>query len=232
MKFILYYYYNYIKIIFFYFFILFKMNGLNEDENFIINRIILKEMNIKKLTSKYLDFMNKFNNLTRNEMGNLLDQMINEIDLIEINLLKSENIQKLKDYDQKYLNNISKKIDENILQTKNEIQNYNKKLQESQEEKDYKIHCEEIAKQINEFDNLDNMNKKIEKTEEENKTILHKSKMIENRIENDSNKISLLISLVKDLKNGLDKDVNNIILEQEEKEKNNLLNNEMMIDDK
>ena len=56
--------------------------------------------------------------------------------------------------------------------------------------------------------------------------------MIENRIENDSNKISLLISLVKDLKNGLDKDVNNIILEQEEKEKNNLLNNEMMIDDK
>ena len=208
------------------------MNGLNEDENFIINRIILKEMNIKKLTSKYLDFMNKFNNLTRNEMGNLLDQMINEIDLIEINLLKSENIQKLKDYDQKYLNNISKKIDENILQTKNEIQNYNKKLQESQEEKDYKIHCEEIAKQINEFDNLDNMNKKIEKTEEENKTILHKSKMIENRIENDSNKISLLISLVKDLKNGLDKDVNNIILEQEEKEKNNLLNNEMMIDDK
>ena len=231
MKFIL-YYYNYIKIIFFYFFILFKMNGLNEDENFIINRIILKEMNIKKLTAKYLDFMNKFNNLTRNEMGNLLDQMINEIDLIEINLLKSENIQKLKDYDQKYLNNISKKIDENILQTKNEIQNYNKKLQESQEEKDYKIHCEEIAKQINEFDNLDNMNKKIEKTEEENKTILHKSKMIENRIENDSNKISLLISLVKDLKNGLDKDVNNIILEQEEKEKNNLLNNEMMIDDK
>ena len=230
MKFILYYYY--IKIIFFYFFILFKMNGLNEDENFIINRIILKEMNIKKLTAKYLDFMNKFNNLTRNEMGNLLDQMINEIDLIEINLLKSENIQKLKDYDQKYLNNISKKIDENILQTKNEIQNYNKKLQESQEEKDYKIHCEEIAKQINEFDNLDNMNKKIEKTEEENKTILHKSKMIENRIENDSNKISLLISLVKDLKNGLDKDVNNIILEQEEKEKNNLLNNEMMIDDK
>ena len=189
-------------------------------------------MNIKKLTAKYLDFMNKFNNLTRNEMGNLLDQMINEIDLIEINLLKSENIQKLKDYDQKYLNNISKKIDENILQTKNEIQNYNKKLQESQEEKDYKIHCEEIAKQINEFDNLDNMNKKIEKTEEENKTILHKSKMIENRIENDSNKISLLISLVKDLKNGLDKDVNNIILEQEEKEKNNLLNNEMMIDDK
>ena len=84
------------------------MNGLNEDENFIINRIILKEMNIKKLTAKYLDFMNKFNNLTRNEMGNLLDQMINEIDLIEINLLKSENIQKLKDYDQKYLNNISK----------------------------------------------------------------------------------------------------------------------------
>jgi len=208
------------------------MNGLNEEDNFIINRIILKESNIKKLTTQYLDFMNKFNNLTRNEMGNLLDQIINEIDLIEINLLKAENIQKLKIYDQKYLNNISKKIDENILQTKNEIQNYNKQLQESKEDKSYKIHCEEIAKQINEFDNTEILKDKITKVEEENKKILHKSKMIDNRIENDSNKISLLVSLVKDLKNGLDKDINNIILEQEEKEKNNLLNNDMMIDDK
>jgi hypothetical protein len=208
------------------------MNGSNEEENFIINRIILKESNIKKLTSQYLDFMNKFNNLTRNEMGNLLDQIINEIDLIEINLLKAENIQKLKIYDQKYLNNISKKIDENILQTKNEIQNYKKQLQESKEDKSYKIHCEEIAKQINEYDNTEILKDKITKVEEENKKILHKSKMIDNRIENDSNKISLLVSLVKDLKNGLDKDINNIILEQEEKEKNNLLNNDMMIDDK
>jgi hypothetical protein len=165
-------------------------------------------------------------------MGNLLDQIINEIDLIEINLLKAENIQKLKIYDQKYLNNISKKIDENILQTKNEIQNYKKQLQESKEDKSYKIHCEEIAKQINEYDNTEILKDKITKVEEENKKILHKSKMIDNRIENDSNKISLLVSLVKDLKNGLDKDINNIILEQEEKEKNNLLNNEMMIDDK
>ena len=190
--------------------------NLNEEDLAITKRILLKEQNIRILASKYLDFMNHFNSFSRNEMTQILNEILNEIDLIEINVLKAENIQKLKQMDKIYHINISEKLSENISETKKEISEYNEKLIIAQKEKNDKIEYEEIGKIINGYDTQETLNQKINKVEKENKQILQKTEMINNKLNVESNKMALLLSLVNDLKNNFDKDLDNIITIQEE----------------
>ena len=190
--------------------------NLNEEDLAITKRILLKEQNIRILASKYLDFMNHFNSYSRNEMTQILNEILNEIDLIEINVLKAENIQKLKQMDKIYHINISEKLSEEISETKKEIAEYNEKLLIAQKEKNDKIEYEEIGKIINGYDTQETLNQKINKVEKENKQILQKTEMINNKLNVESNKMALLLSLVSDLKNNFDKDLDNIITIQEE----------------
>jgi hypothetical protein len=190
--------------------------NLNEEDLAITKRILLKEQNIRILASKYLDFMNHFNSFSRNEMTQILNEILNEIDLIEINVLKAENIQKLKQMDKIYHINISEKLSEEISETKKEIAEYNEKLLIAQKEKNDKIEYEEIGKIINGYDTQETLNQKINKVEKENKQILQKTEMINNKLNVESNKMALLLSLVSDLKNNFDKDLDNIITIQEE----------------
>ena len=200
-----------------------EQNVLNEEDSAITKRILLKEQNIRNLASKYLDFMNHFNTFSRNEMTQILNEILNEIDLIEINILKAENIQKLKQMDKKYHSNISQKLSEDISETKKEISKYNEKLILAQKEKDDKIQYEEIGKIINKIDTQEILNQKINKVADENKQILQKTEMINNKLNCESNKMALLLSLVNDLKNNFDKDIDNLITIQEENiNKNNL----------
>ena len=167
--------------------------------------------------------MNHFNTFSRNEMTQILNEILNEIDLIEINILKAENIQKLKQMDKKYHSNISQKLSEDISETKKEISKYNEKLILAQKEKDDKIQYEEIGKIINKIDTQEILNQKINKVADENKRILQKTEMINNKLNCESNKMALLLSLVNDLKNNFDKDIDNLITIQEENiNKNNL----------
>ena len=190
--------------------------NLNEEDLAITKRILLKEQNIRILASKYLDFMNHFNSFSRNEMTQILNEILNEIDLIEINVLKAENIQKLKQMDKIYHINISEKLSENISETKKEISEYNEKLIIAQKEKNDKIQYEEIGKIINGYDTQETLNQRINKVEKENKEILQKTELINNKLNVESNKMALLLSLVNDLKNNFDKDLDNIITIQEE----------------
>jgi hypothetical protein len=81
-----------------------------DEELTIKNRILLRETTIRKLTSKYSDLIFKFNLLTRNEMAQLIKEILNEIDMIEISLLKSENFDKLKETDIEYQKALGKNI--------------------------------------------------------------------------------------------------------------------------
>jgi hypothetical protein len=70
-----------------------------DDENTIKNRILLRETGIKRLTNKYLDMIAKLNSLTRSEITQSVKDVMNEIDMVEISILKAENLKKLKDID-------------------------------------------------------------------------------------------------------------------------------------
>ena len=118
--------------------------------------------------------------------------------------------------DKIYHINISEKLSENISETKKEIAEYNEKLLIAQKEKNDKIQYEEIGKIINGYDTQETLNQKINKVEKENKQILQKTEMINNKLNVESNKMALLLSLVNDLKNNFDKDLDNIITIQEE----------------
>ncbi len=84
--------------------------SLNEEENIIKNRILLREFSIKNLTKKYIDFISKFNELARNEMIPYIKEILNEIDMIQISLLKAENLFKLKEIDMIYQTKLANKI--------------------------------------------------------------------------------------------------------------------------
>ena len=86
------------------------MNENFEEEITIKNRILLRETTIRKLTSKYLEFINKINSLTRSEMSSMIKDILNEIDLIEIGILKAQNYENLKDIDNNYFQSLSSEI--------------------------------------------------------------------------------------------------------------------------
>jgi hypothetical protein len=91
------------------------MNENLEEEITIKNRLMLRETIIRKLTSKYLDLYNKFNSLTRNEMAQHIKDIMNELDQLEISVLKAENFEKLKDIDNAYQENLEIEICSVIL---------------------------------------------------------------------------------------------------------------------
>ena len=147
------------------------MSLISSDDQVIARRIILTDVNIRKLASKFLDLYSKFKSLTRNEMVPILNEILNEIELIEISILKAENIQKMKQIDKSQNTSITAQIDQNINSILTEISNCNDKLLTSKKNKDYKIHCEEIAKMINNYDTKETLNTKIKSLEKENEKI-------------------------------------------------------------
>ena len=183
------------------------MSLISSDDQVIARRIILTDVNIRKLASKFLDLYSKFKSLTRNEMVPILNEILNEIELIEISILKAENIQKMKQIDKSQNTSITTQIDQNINSILTEISNCNDKLLTSKKNKDYKIHCEEIAKMINNYDTKETLNTKIKSLEKENEKIINKTEKINKKLKEHSNKMALVVSLINDLKNNFDNDI-------------------------
>ena len=183
------------------------MSLISSDDQVIARRIILTDVNIRKLASKFLDLYSKFKSLTRNEMVPILNEILNEIELIEISILKAENIQKMKQIDKSQNTSITAQIDQNINSILTEISNCNDKLLTSKKNKDYKIHCEEIAKMINNYDTKETLNTKIKSLEKKKKKIINKTEKINKKLKEHSNKMALVVSLINDLKNNFDNDI-------------------------
>ena len=183
------------------------MSLISSDDQVIARRIILTDVNIRKLASKFLDLYSKIKSLTRNEMVPILNEILNEIELIEISILKAENIQKMKQIDKSQNTSITAQIDQNINSILTEISNCNDKLLTSKKNKDYKIHCEEIAKMINNYDTKETLNTKIKSLEKENEKIINKTEKINKKLKEHSNKMALVVSLINDLKNNFDNDI-------------------------
>ena len=172
----------------------------SDEEKAITNRISAKEKSIKDLTSKYLELIKKLNISTRNEIKSILDEILNEIDLIEINTLKAKNIEILRKNENKLYNEQKNKINDNINNTKEEIVKKKKELYETKKHKDYLIKCEDIAKQINEYDTPKIMNGKINLIEKENDNVLKNKKIIDDKLKTEEEKINTILNLLSDLK--------------------------------
>ena len=172
----------------------------SDEEKAITNRISAKEKSIKDLTSKYLELIKKLNISTRNEIKSILDEILNEIDLIEINTLKAKNIEILRKNENKIYNEQKNKINDNINNTKEEIIKKKKELYETKKHKDYLIKCEDIAKQINEYDTPKIMNGKINLIEKENDNVLKNKKIIDDKLKTEEEKINTILNLISDLK--------------------------------
>ena len=172
----------------------------SDEEKAITNRISAKEKSIKDLTSKYLELIKKLNISTRNEIKSILDEILNEIDLIEINTLKAKNIEILRKNENKIYNEQKNKINDIINNTKEEIVKKKKELYETKKHKDYLIKCEDIAKQINEYDTPKIMNGKINLIEKENDNVLKNKKIIDDKLKTEEEKINTILNLLSDLK--------------------------------
>ena len=171
-----------------------------EEEKAITNRILSKEKDIKSLTSKYLELIKKFNTSARNEIKSILDEILNDIDLIEINTLKAKNIEMLRQSENKKNLEEKNKINNAINTTKEEIISKKKELYETKKYKNYLIKCEDIAKQINEYDTPKVLNEKIDILEKENEVIIKNKKDLDDKLKNDEEKINTILNLVSDLK--------------------------------
>ena len=182
----------------------------SDEEKAITNRISAKEKSIKTLTSKYLELIKKFNISTRNEIKSILDEILNEIDLIEISTLKAKNIEILRKNENKLYNEEKNKITNEINNTKDEIMKKKKELYETKKHKDYLIKCEDIAKQINEYDTPKVMNEKINSFQKENDNVLKNKKIIDDKLKTEEEKINTILNLLSELRKSFPQINNNI----------------------
>ena len=180
----------------------------SEEERAITNRISAKEINIKTLTSKYLELIEKFNVSARNEIKSILDEILNEIDLIEINTLKAKNIQSLRKKENQLNSEEKNKIADEINNKKEEIIKKKKELYDSKKYREYLIKCEDIAKEINEFDTPKLMNEKIEQIKKENENILTNKQNIQDKLKKEEEKITNILNLVSELKGSFQQNNN------------------------
>ena len=171
-----------------------------EEEIAITNRISAKEINIKALTSKYLELIKKFNISTRNEIKSILDEILNEIDLIEINTLKAKNIESLRKKENEIYSEEKNKISNEISIKKEEIIKKKKELYESKKHREYLIKCEDIAKEINEYDTPKIMYEKIELIQKENDNLIKNKQDIQNKLNKEEEKINAILNLLSELK--------------------------------
>ena len=170
------------------------------DEDKALNkRVAAKEKNIKLLTTKYLELISKCNSATKNEMKNLLDEILNEIDLIEINTLKAKNIQMFKEKERQLYLAEQRKISDNITTAKEDIIKKKKELYEAKKHREYLIKCEEIAKQINEFEPPKILNEKIKEVSDENNKILKRKEEFDKNLKNNEEKINKILDIVLEL---------------------------------
>ena len=191
-----------------------------EEEIAITNRISAKEINIKALTSKYLELIKKFNISTRNEIKSILDEILNEIDLIEINTLKAKNIESLRKKENEIYSEEKNKISNEINIKKEEIIKKKKELYESKKHREYLIKCEDIAKEINEYDTPKIMNEKIEQIQKENDNLIKNKQDIQNKLNKEEEKINTILNLLSELKGSFPQNNNNI-----NKTNENIINN-------
>ena len=166
----------------------------------ILKRINTKDTNIRKLTLKYIDLINKFNQLTRGEMTIILDDLLNEIDLIEINTLKAENIQKLKIKENEIYNKKKEDITTKISDTKKEISNSKTELVEARNHKEYMIKCDELAKEINEYDEPKILTEKITQVKNENNNLIKYKQDLDNKFRIEEEKVGKILELISELK--------------------------------
>ena len=191
-----------------------------EEEIAITNRISAKEINIKTLTSKYLELIKKFNISTRNEIKSILDEILNEIDLIEINTLKAKNIESLRKKENEIYSEEKNKISNEINIKKEEIIKKKKELYESKKHREYLIKCEDIAKEINEYDTPKIMYEKIELIQKENDNLIKNKQDIQNKLNKEEEKINTILNLLSELKGSFPQNNNNI-----NKTNENIINN-------
>ena len=192
----------------------------SEEERAITNRISAKEINIKALTSKYLELIKKFNISTRNEIKSILDEILSEIDLIEINTLKAKNIETLRKKENQIYSEEKNKISDEINNKKEEIIKKKKELYETKKYREYLIKCEDIAKEINEYDTPKIMNEKIEQIQKENDNLIKNKQDIQNKLNKEEEKINTILNLLSELKGSFPQNNNNI-----NKTNENIINN-------
>jgi len=84
--------------------------GNIEEDSIIKTRLIFKEQSLKKISTKYLELITKFNSNQKQECALLIKDIINELELIEIAVQKADNLEKLKEIDITHHKHIGKKI--------------------------------------------------------------------------------------------------------------------------
>lgn len=183
-----------------------NIDQAQDEEQTIKNRIILREATIRKLTTKYLDLISKFNTLTRSEMAQVIKEIINEVDMIEISILKAENLEKLKEIDTFYQRSLGQDTDVKVQGIQTDIITLSKRLVEARSEKEYKINCEEVARIINSYNTKEKLQEEIYNLEEEIARIKSNDGMIMNKLDAQSKRLSLLVKLVNDLKSKFEDD--------------------------
>lgn len=175
----------------------------DEEDKHIKARISFRDNYIKRLANKYMELLSKFNTLTRNEIQRYSKEIIAEIENIEIQILKCETLDCLKEVDLKYHIDLAETLSDKIESSNEETEILKAKLKEVKKEKDYKLNCEEIAQVVNSYKSTDVMKAEISRLEDETERIEKQKTNLDSQMNQQAKRISLLVNLIDEINGSL-----------------------------
>ena len=143
-------------------------------------------------------------------MQTILDEILKEIDLIEISVLKAKNIEIIRENEKKIYLDEKNKISNNINNAKEEIITKKKELYEEKKHREYLIKCEEIAKEINKYDPPKIVNEKIKEIKGENSDIIKNIEELDKNLKTNEDKINKIIEIITEVKSSFPQNNNNL----------------------
>ncbi|EGG14672.1 hypothetical protein DFA_10930 [Cavenderia fasciculata] len=187
---------------------------IDEEEDILKRRLLLRENAIKRVFKKYLQFMsatadNSSNPQSIETCQNAYHSFIRELSSLELQIQKSTVISEINQNELKYYDELYSKREEEIESVKKEIQELKTRLIYEKIQRQYKEQYLALYKLINEKNTTDQTEKEIQQVKKELDAILDQNDTTSAKLDLRSKQFQLLLHTVQELEKSLDDEMVN-----------------------
>jgi len=168
------------------------------EEKVIQQRLLFKEVQLKKFLNKYLELAFNYDKLDSTETDNIAQEILGELELLEFQIHKAEMNYSARDKDLSYHMNLCDKIESSIGQTHKEIEELRSELTIREKKKRSKFEYEVIANEINQYENPEVIKSQADKIQTEIDELTEKNNEQMQKIQNKERQLYQLIYAINE----------------------------------
>ncbi|EGC37106.1 hypothetical protein DICPUDRAFT_30821 [Dictyostelium purpureum] len=180
-----------------------------DDEGVLRNRLIYKDIIIKKIFKKYLQLVSLLNSptsATSPQIQQTYTQLLNEFSLFELSIQKAQTISETCREESNYYEQLCKQREIEIENEKKEIIKLKETLDHEKKHRQYKEQYLALYKVINEKPSIEQTEKEIQKSQKELNDLSDQTNKTTSKLELRTKQFQLLLHTLSELEKNLDDD--------------------------